>query len=48
MPYAAAALALATTVLLCGCGQMGPLYKPEEDSAKSAAVHEQPLPARAT
>jgi len=48
MPYAAATLALATTLLLCGCGQMGPLYEPEQDSAKTAAVHEQPLPARAS
>lgn len=48
MSYPAAAMALATTLLLCGCGTMGPLYKPEEDSAKTAAVYDQPLPVRAS
>jgi predicted small lipoprotein YifL len=48
MPYIAATLALAATLLLCGCGQMGPLYRPEEDSAKTAAVYEPPRPAQAS
>lgn len=33
MRYTVTALALAATVLLGGCGQMGPLYEPPQETS---------------
>jgi predicted small lipoprotein YifL len=44
MHFPAAMLALAAALLLAGCGQMGPLYLPEEATPAPAAT----APAAAT
>lgn len=38
MHYIAATLALAVTLLMAGCGQMGPLYEPEGSTAAPATA----------
>ena len=37
MPYILPSATLAALLLLGGCGQMGPLYEPEQDAATSSA-----------
>ncbi len=44
MQFPVATLALAAALLLTGCGQMGPLYEPEEVSAPATPA---PAPAPA-
>jgi len=48
MHFPAAMLALAAALLLPGCGQMGPLYLPEEASAPAAPAPTATVPAAAT
>ncbi len=36
MHFTITTLALATALLLAGCGQMGPLYEPEESTPASS------------
>lgn len=45
MQFPVATLALAAALLLTGCGQMGPLYEPEEVSAPATPA---PAPAATT
>lgn len=47
MQFPAAMLALAAALLLAGCGQMGPLYLPEQASAPVAPVPAVTTPAAA-
>ena len=53
MRYTLATFALAVTLLLGGCGQMGPLYEPQDratvpEPGESAPATQAPTPAQAT
>jgi predicted small lipoprotein YifL len=48
MHFSTAMLALAAALLLAGCGQMGPLYLPEEAGAPGAPAPATTTPAATT
>lgn len=46
MPYSVASLALAASLLLSGCGQIGPLYEPVEETPPPPAATSANTPAQ--